>query len=75
MLYYLSLLKCKMCVALKKIAFSSEDLWIQNVKFYVSLSKNVNVAGCRVEAMIFLIAAIVSLVEHLGESTETKGKR
>ena len=67
------------CVWLwKKRTFSSEDTSLDpecKILIYVFLSKNVNVAGCKVEAMIFLIAAIVLLVEHLGESTETKGKR
>ena len=50
----------KFCVALKKRIFSSEDKSLDpksKILIYASLSKIGNVAGCRVRAMIFLIAA------------------
>ena len=49
----------KFCVALKRRIFSSEDKPLdpkRKILIYASLSKIGNVAGCRVEAMIFLIA-------------------
>ena len=49
----------KFCVALKRRIFSSEDKSLDpksKILIYASLSKIGNVAGCRVGAMIFLIA-------------------
>ena len=49
----------KFCVALKRRIFSSEDKSLYHkskILIYASLSKIGNVAGCRVGAMIFLIA-------------------